>query len=104
MLLFPGALFAKFDFNANCQKAYGLIFELKLNAARQLVALEKKGNPNNSIVPLLENYIDFFQLLTSASKGDFDRLKGNKSSRLSQIEDDSEKSPYSLYAQAEINL
>ncbi|WP_316816769.1 tetratricopeptide repeat protein [Pedobacter nyackensis] len=104
LLFIPGALFAKFDFNANCLKAYGLIFELKLNAARQLIVVEKKNNPENSIVPLLENYVDFFQLLTTDSKADFDRLKGNKSKRLDQIEDDKEKSPYSLYAQAEINL
>jgi tetratricopeptide (TPR) repeat protein len=104
LLFVPGILFAKFDFNTNCLKAYGLIFELKLNAARQLIAVEKKANPENSIVPLLENYADFFQLLTTDNKADFDRMKGNKSSRLDQIEDDNEKSPYSLYARAEINL
>lgn len=104
LLFIPGALFAKFDFNANCLKAYGLIFELKLNAARQLIALEKKNNSDNSIVPLLENYVDFFHLLTTNNKADFDRLKGSKSDRLNQIEDDKEKSPFSLYAQAEINL
>lgn len=104
LLFVPGVLFAKFDFNTNCLKAYGLIFELKLNAARQIIAVEKKNNPGNSIVPLLENYADFFQLLTSNNKADFDRLKANKSVRLEQIEDDNEKSPYSLYAQAELNL
>lgn len=104
ILFLPGSLLAKFDFNRNCHSAYKLIFELKLNAARQLIAAEKKANPSNSIVPLLENYVDFFQLITTDNKGDFDRLKGNKSKRLDQIEADDERSPYSLYAQAEINL
>nr|WP_121269972.1 tetratricopeptide repeat protein [Pedobacter schmidteae] len=104
LLFLPGSLFAKFDFNANCLKAYGLIFELKLHSARQLIAAEKRTNPKNSIVPLLENYADFFQLLTSDNKEDFDKLKGNKGARLDQIEEDREASPYSLYAQAEINL
>ncbi|ACU02253.1 tetratricopeptide repeat protein [Pedobacter heparinus] len=104
LLFLPGPLFAKFDFNANCLKAYQLIFELKLNPARQMVASEKKANPNNAIVPLLENYIDFFYLLTTDSKDDFNRLKGNKGSRLDQIADDDSNSPYYLYAQAEINL
>jgi tetratricopeptide (TPR) repeat protein len=104
LLFLPGPLFAKFDFNANCLKAYQLIFELKLNAARQMVATEKKVNPDNAIVPLLENYIDFFHLLTSDSKEDFNRLKGNKGRRLDQIADDDSSSPYNLYAQAEINL
>ena len=104
LLFLPGPLFAKFDFNANCLKAYQLVFELKLNAARQMIAGEKKMNPDNAIVPLLENYADFFQLLTSDSKEDFNRLKGNKNARLDQIADDDFKSPYNLYAQAEINL
>jgi len=103
-LFFPGTLFAKFDFNANCLKAYQLVFELKLNAARQLIVAEKKAHPDNSIVPLLENYVDFFQLLTSENKEEFNKLKGNKGARLDQIADDDNKSPYNLYAQAEINL
>lgn len=104
LLFLPGSLFANFDFNANCLKAYQLIFELKLDAARQMVAAEKNVHPDNAIVPLLENYIDFFYLLATDNKDDFNRLKGNKSARLDQIADDDNKSPYKLYAQAEINL
>lgn len=104
LLFLPGSLFAKFDFNANCLKAYQLIFELKLDGARQMVASERKVNPDNAIVPLLENYIDFFYLLATDNRDDFNRLKGNKNSRLDQIADDDSQSPYKLYAQAEINL
>lgn len=95
---------ANFDFNANCLKAYQNIFELKLNTARILIANEKKLHPNNSIVPLLENYVDYFYLLGTDSKTEFERLVANKGKRLDQISNDDEKSPYSLYAQAEINL
>jgi len=105
LLIFSATpLFANFDFNSNCLKAYKSIFELKLGNARAYIATEKKQHPNNSIIPLLENYVDYFTLVTSESKADFDRLKGNKSSRLDQISDDDKKSPYYLYAQAEINL
>ncbi|WP_316840994.1 tetratricopeptide repeat protein [Pedobacter gandavensis] len=103
-LIAPTALFANFDFNANCLKAYQNIFELKLNTAKALIANEKKINPKNAIIPLLENYIDYFHLLTTESKADFDQLKDNKSKRLDQIEGDDKSSPYYLYAQAEINL
>lgn len=102
--LVPFTSFANFDFNANCLSAYKNIFDLKLNAARQQIAFEKKVRPKNSIIPLLENYVDYFYLLTTESKSDFDRLKNNKSIRLSDIEDDDRSSPYYLYAQAEINL
>lgn len=100
----PTILFANFDFNSNCQKAYVQIFELKLTSARQLVANEKRINPKNAIVPLLENYIDYFYLLSTESKTAFDRLVENKSGRLDLIAESDQSSPYYLYAQAEINL
>ncbi|WP_316830397.1 tetratricopeptide repeat protein [Pedobacter aquatilis] len=103
-LLHPQQLFANFDFNANCLNAYKSIFELKLGNARAYISTEKKQRPNNSIIPLLENYVDYFTLITSGSKADFDRLKSNKSPRLNKISDDDKNSPYYLYAQAEINL
>lgn len=105
LIIVPCAVKANFDFNANCLKAYQLIFELKLNSARQLISAEKRVHPQNSIVPLLENYVDYFYLITSESKKEFDRLEEMKSVRLDAISDDSDtKSPYYLYAQAEINL
>lgn len=105
MLLFgPLSSSANFDFNANCLKAYQYIFELKLNSARQLIAAEKKIHPNNGIVPLLENYVDYFYLLATESKSEFERLEDNKSERLDKISDNDKNSPYYLYAQAEINL
>lgn len=100
----PNYLFANFDFNNNCLNAYRSIFDLKLGNAKAYIATEKKLRPNNSIIPLLENYVDYFTLITSESKADFDRLKGNKSTRLDRISDDDKASPYYLYAQAEINL
>jgi predicted negative regulator of RcsB-dependent stress response len=103
-LLLPFYGNANFDFNANCLKAYQNIFELKLSTARQLIAAEKKIHPKNSIVPLLENYVDYFYLLTSESKAEFERLEGYKADRIEQIADDDESSPYYLYAQAQINL
>lgn len=103
-LAVPNLALANFDFNANCLKAYQNIFELKLATARQLIANEKKVHPNNSIVPLLENYVDYFYLITTESKTEFERLEANKSARIDQISDDDKTSPYYLYAQAEINL
>jgi len=104
LIILPSSVSANFDFNANCLKAYQYIFELRLNNARQLLNNEKKIHPKNAIVPLLENYIDYFHLITTESKADFDRLKERKSERLDRIEEDDESSPYYLYAQAEINL
>ena len=104
LLIVPITASANFDFNPNCLKAYDAIFSLKLATARQILAVEKKQNPNNGIVPLLENYVDYFYLLTTDSKTEFERLQQMKSDRLDQLEDQDQTSPYYLYAQAEVNL
>ena len=95
---------ANFDFNSNCINAYLNILSLKLNTARTLISTEKKRNPDNSIPYLLDNYVDYFTLLTTENKADFERLKSNRAIRLSRIEGDDKRSPYYLFAQAEINL
>lgn len=104
LILLSSRSSANFDFNSNCLKAYQQIFELKLNSARQLIAAEKRIHPKNSIVPLLENYVDYFYLLTTESKSEFERLEDNKEDRLDQISSDDKSSQYYLYAQAQIHL
>jgi hypothetical protein len=103
-LAFSLASKANFDFNNNCIKAYEAIFDLRLSDARALIQNEKKQNPNNGITILLENYIDYFTLLASENKADYERLKNLKSSRLDALEEQDKNSPYYLFAQAEINL
>lgn len=95
---------ASFDFNSNCIKAYEAIFDLRLNDAKALIQNEKRQNPNNGITILLDNYVDYFTLLGSENKADYDRLKNLKSVRLDALEKQSKNSPYYLFAQAEINL
>ncbi|SKB91106.1 tetratricopeptide repeat protein [Daejeonella lutea] len=95
---------ANFDFNSNCIKAYQAIFDLRLNDAKALIQNEKKQNPNNGITILLDNYIDYFTLLASENKSDYERLKNNKATRLSALEKQDKNSPYYLFAQAEVNL
>lgn len=95
---------ANFDFNSNCKQAYQAIFDLRLGDAKNLIQKEKRLNPNNGITILLDNYIDYFTLLASENKADYERLKGLKSSRIKALEKQDKNSPYYLFAQAEINL
>lgn len=95
---------ANFDFNSNCIKAYQAIFDLRLSDAKALIQNEKKQNPNNGITILLDNYVDYFTLLASENKADYERLKNLKASRLSALEKQDKNSPYYLFTQAEINL
>jgi len=75
-----------------------------MNDAKALIQKEKQQSPQNGIIPLLENYIDYFSLLASENKADYERLKDNKSVRLSALEDNDENSPFYLFSQAEICL
>ncbi|WP_276364391.1 tetratricopeptide repeat protein [Daejeonella sp. H1SJ63] len=103
-LLISKVSYAKFDFNANCIRAYENILSLKLSTARILINAEKRKNPTNAIPYLLDNYVDYFNLMTTENESDFERLKDSKNQILKRIEKDDKSSPYYLYSLAEINL
>ncbi|WP_134088937.1 tetratricopeptide repeat protein [Olivibacter sp. XZL3] len=96
--------YASFEFTTNCKQAYTEILNLRLDVAQQYLEKEREANPENRLIPLLENYVDYFRILSSDDKSLFDKLKKNKSARLSKISEGSKESPYYLFAQAEINL
>lgn len=96
--------YASFEFTANCKNAYTEILNLRLDLAKQYLEKEQQANPKNGLIPLLENYVDYFYILSCDDKSVFDRLKKNKSTRLAKISEGDKASPYYLFAQAEINL
>lgn len=105
ILLLPSLLKAEFVFNENCIKAYQSIISLKLQEGQNILNNEKRINPKNNIPILLENYIDFFKVLTTETNESFEKFKINKSNRIERIEADIQKnSPWYLYSIAEINL
>ncbi|HZY36735.1 MAG TPA: tetratricopeptide repeat protein [Mucilaginibacter sp.] len=95
---------ADFNYDANCINAYKAILSLKMNDARALLQNEKLADPKNGIITLLENYVDYFSILASESKADYERLKDNRSARVSALEDNDHNSPFYLYAQAQVYL
>jgi tetratricopeptide (TPR) repeat protein len=104
LILFQLPVKANFVFDANSAAAYKAIFDLRLNDARRYIAEEKSKYPQNGIAVLLDNYVDYFHLLTSDSKADYDKFKARRSDRIDALEDNDEKSPYYLFAQAEVYL
>lgn len=96
--------FAAFDFNANCQEAYGHIMALRLIKGKELIQKEKQNHPDNDFIPLLENYHDYILLLCSPDKTLFDQAKKAKSGRLDRLSSGDSHSPYYLWAQAQVNL
>jgi tetratricopeptide (TPR) repeat protein len=96
---------ASYNFDARCTGAYKAIFSLRMNDARELIALAKRADPDNGIPVLLDNYVDYLDLFITDSRIDYERLKDRKSKRIDALEGNiDENSPYYLFAQAEIYL
>lgn len=95
---------AFYDYNAQCISAYNRIVALNFNAGRQIIEEEKRSNPGNMVTVLLENYIDFLTLGIGEEKADFERLKPNRSNRISLLAGSDDKSPWHRHSQAAIYL
>jgi len=95
---------ANYNFNTRCQEAYKAIFDLRLSQARAIIAEEKKQNPQNGITILLDNYVDYYSLLASENKSDYEKLMHLRADRIDALSDNKENSPYYLFSRAEIYL
>lgn len=94
-----------FDFNTNCQKAYRHILCFQLDQGRALLQKEREANPNNVIVPFIDNYADFLELFIGEDPYLLDKGLDRKDERLDAISDTKDKdSPYYTYAPAEIHM
>ena len=106
VLLFCSSLsvFANFDQNENMQKAYSYIINLEFDLGREYIEKERILNPENGLILLNENYIDFLTITIGEEKNYFEKWEYLKSERLQKLSKNDENSPYYFYSQAEINL
>ena len=103
-LFLSTTVFASFQMNERMQQSYIHIINLEFDAAQQLLILEQNQNPDNAIVVLQHNYIDFLTVLIGEEEEFFNTAKDKKSDRIDVIQQGDENSPYYLYAQAEVHL
>ena len=102
--LYNTFVYAQYDCNENCKKAYNSIISLKFEEGKQLLELEKSINPSNNIPYYIENYIDFLTLIIGEEQDTFDKLKKNKNIRIKRLEKGDESSPYYRYCLAQVYL
>jgi tetratricopeptide (TPR) repeat protein len=102
VLFIPFTLKAGTDFNANCRNAYSDIICLKFKDAGDKIRSEKKLNPTNSIPFLLDNYMEFIQVMTSEEDPLYRSFRKNRDVRLQSLAKGDKLSPWKLYSMAEI--
>ncbi|MEO1518951.1 MAG: tetratricopeptide repeat protein [Bacteroidota bacterium] len=93
-----------FAFSTGASQAYQKAIELRFVEARTLLAQLKHSEPDNHLIYLVENYVDFFTIFLDENEQEFRSLEHNKDKRLELIAQGDRNSPYFLYAQAEIKL
>lgn len=96
--------FAQYNYNADSQKAYALILDLRFDAAQKQINQIKKEQPTNLVPFLLENYIDFLSVTLLEDKARFDEIRDRKKERISQWKIGDKKSPYYRLGIAQMNM
>jgi tetratricopeptide (TPR) repeat protein len=103
-LFLSNPLFASFQMNERMQQSYTHIINLEFEAANHLLHIEQIEHPDNAILFLHHNYIDFLTVLIGEEEKFFSTAKDLKSDRIDFIQQGDDSSPYYLYAQAEVHL
>ena len=93
-----------FDFNASARNAYQKVLSLRFVEARIAIEEMKQGEPDNMIVPLVENYFEFLQIFVDDDRAAYSRLSKNMDKRIDEVSRGDRNSPWNLYCQAEIRL
>lgn len=95
-----------YEFDKKLEDAYSSIISLHFSKAELLLGEEKTEKPNNELVQLYSNYIDFLTAFISEDIKDFDILKKNTTKRIEGIVSNkgNSSSPFHLYVQAEMYI
>jgi len=104
LFLYSTAQAATFVYTESMLQAQRLISVLKLEPARQILVLEKQRHPENTAIDYLENYLDFYTLISSQNVDVLKRLLPNKTKRIKRLSELPDNNPMKRYAQAELEI
>jgi len=95
---------ADFIFSTNISRGIDAAIRMETGLAEQLLAAEKSSAPKNTLVVLLENYIDFYSLILYDNPAAFEKRETKAAARFSRLEADQTASPWKGYVHAEMQL
>ncbi|MCC6251827.1 MAG: hypothetical protein IT238_05140 [Bacteroidia bacterium] len=99
-----GKTYAKLEFSYNYRKAYEHVTALRYNQSLFYIEAEKKANPANNLIMVVENYKICMEILLNENKELLNNYAKTKDKIIKTLESENEKNPYYLYALGEINM
>lgn len=104
-LFFCSHLFAyHYQWTPELVEAYKKINRLELEKAQQVLLTQKQRDPENLVIPYLEDYIFFYTYYITEDADGFEALRDEKEKRLSLLELGPEDAPEHYQFQAEVLL
>lgn len=93
-----------YTWDAKVQAVYDAATSFKINEARRLSAIEKKTDPNNLSLQLLDGYADLYQLFFNESSSDYNTVYPQFDKRIDQIKSGPTNTPFYKYSLAVLNF
>ncbi|MDP2188924.1 MAG: tetratricopeptide repeat protein [Sphingobacteriaceae bacterium] len=104
LLLSTGQSKASFVFSAPVQKGLEAAVALHKTEVNKQLQVEKAARPDNSLILLVEDYQDFYQLVFAANPNAFKAAEKSLDARLSALERDKSTGPWQLFAKGRMHI
>jgi hypothetical protein len=92
------------DFNNNCKKAYEYVLSFHFDKADSILQIEKRENPDNSVVETIKCSSSFLKYINSNKKEDLKHYYSDYEFAIGKIDKESDDNPYKLYFLADLYL
>ncbi len=93
-----------YTYNDNCAKAYNYFMSLHMAEGRQIIAQERKSNPNNLMAVYLADYEDCILLLVNCSAEEYRQRTPEMNDRLKILANGDQTSPWYRFCYAGMHL
>jgi Tetratricopeptide repeat len=104
LFLFSFVKAEEYKMSYTCNKAYEHILMYDFAKGQKLLTQEKSENPENLIVYWLEDYIDFYKVLSHQNYNEYENLKQDREERIDILKDGNEDSPFYSMCLAEVYI
>jgi len=98
------AVAQRFEMNERCRAAYTYIYDLQIQKAEDLIRAERNEHPDNLMVLVLEDHVDFMLNVLTQNEADFKRREAAMTPRLDRLGDYSGRSPLQRLSMAEVKM